>query len=335
MLKRYPKLFGFLTALVGVVFYVFWSGFDVPLPDTSSLDIKVESIGDSDIDSVGNLNVLAFAPALTSQDYASLGHLSARLRPYFEAAKNAGVIGANTIVLLPAHTLTPLLFTGYGSRVYNARSLGAASMPIIAQNLIEFTKNYFIFDAERPMASAFVRTQTKTTADAIQTVFGGLAKEYGVYIVPGSGLLMTPGVHPNALSYGHGPIFHTSFMFDPDGKAKVDAVRKIMPTAMLDTLVKPSLPEFLPVFEIAGAKIMVVIEGDIPTREQVDSTDLILATHYGRGRTAGNNTPIVAISSNASTWQHTRSNGEVTIIGKDDAANAMPADINTIYNITF
>ena len=337
MIQKYPKLFGGITAFVGLVFYVSWSGFDVPLPDMSSLRIEIESLNESNNESIdltaNGLTIVAFAPAFQPSDYASPMHLKAKLTPYFDAAQAAGLFDGPTVVLLPAHTMTPLLFTGYGSRVYNAGSLGLAAMPIIAQNAIEFGKNYFIFESDRPMAAAFIRTQSKVAAAAIRTVFGGLAKKYGVHIAPGSGVLMTPGVYPDALTYGHGPIFHTSFMFGPDGKAMEDAVRQVTPTAPLRGIIKQSLAEFLPIFEVAGKRLMIAIDGDMSPPELNQSIDFLLSSHFGDVRTMGSGLPAMAISSNARGWGLSEDAAKISLIDSRDTQQIQSAAPGTIYTI--
>lgn len=321
MMQKYPKIFVSITALVGLVFYVSWSGFNVPLPDTSKLDIQVESLDESNFDSNGplssGLTVVAFAPDLRPTDYASPVHLVAKLTPYFDAAKTAGLFDGPAVVLLPAHTMTPLLAIGYGSRVYNASSFEMAAMPIIAQNLLEFGKNYFIFESEQPIAAAFIRTQSKIAATAIQTVFGGLAEKYGVYIVPGSGLLMTPGVYPDALAYGHGPIFHTSFVFGPNGKAMEDAIRQVAVHIGLNGLAKTSLPELLPTFSVEGFSIAVAIGSDVTDPavaahlKDVYDLDLILSPALKR-MAPTHETPVMSIGSNLHGWGYNGSDANVT-----------------------
>lgn len=239
--------------------YLFWPGLSVKPPEEPQNTITFENYGDPQN---AKLNVVSIAPVMTPHDYASALHFKAKMNAYFDEAKEKGWLNENTIVLLPAHIATPLLMVGHKSRVYNADSFKAALTPIISRNFADFTKNYYIFDAKKPIFAAAIRAQTEIAASTYQIIFSSIAQNYGVTIVAGSLILMTPGLYPEGITYGHGPLFHSSFVFGPDGKVQQDAVRQVEPNLIEQDYVKTSLAEFLPIFEVNTVKYGVAVGAD-------------------------------------------------------------------------
>jgi hypothetical protein len=282
MLGKHRKKIIALVTLLGVTIYIFWSGFSVPLPVDPNYDTIEESRGDK----IGaTANIVSMAPVMRPTDYASAAHFKKRLVHYFEFANDNGWFTENTIVLLPAHIGTPLLMTGQKSRVYSAPNIGKILPMLMIEHPFEFAKNYFVFDAEKPWLAATARTRSKRAAEIYRLVFSSLAQNYKVTIVAGSIVLMTPGISPDGLTYGHGPLFHTSFVFGPDGTAQLDAVRQVSPSPLEASIVKASLPEFLPIFNQGNFQFAVAI-GDDETNPAVlehfqqAGVDLVLSPSF-------------------------------------------------------
>lgn len=271
--------------------YFFWPGFSVAKPMPKYADILVEQFGD---ESTATLNVIGVEAHLETTDFASVAHLEIKLSSYLEAAREHDLLHPDTLVLFPAHIGTGLLATDQKRRTYSAGSISAALTPIISYNLAQFFKNYYIFDAPNNRAAAAVRARSQAAATALNIVFSALAKKYKVTIVAGSGLLMTPGIYPEGLSYGHGPIFHTSFVFTPDGKPSVDAVRQVESSAVELEVAEPSLAEFLPVFTSGSTNYGVAIGADARREDVInhfkaEKVELLLSPQfYQRGDLAEN-----------------------------------------------
>lgn len=282
MLKQHPKKSIALAIILIAAFYFFWPGFSVEKPTPKFTNILVEEFGEK---STATLNVIGVEAHLETTDFASTTHLQVKLSSYLEAAREKGLLRPNTLVLFPGHIGTGLIAAGQKSRTYGAGSLSAALTPMISYNLVPFAKNYAIFDAPNNRAAALVRTRSQSAADTINTVFSALARKYKVTIVAGSGFLMTPGIYPEGLSYGHGPIFHTSFVFAPDGKPLVDAVRQIEPNKHETEITEPSLAEFLPVFTSGPINYGVAIGADAKRDDvadwmQTEKVDLLLSPQF-------------------------------------------------------
>jgi len=267
LLKKHPKKILALAAISVAALYLFWPGSTIKSPFPRYTDVLVESFGTEE---TAELNVIGIEAHLETEDFASAVHLEIKLSSYLEVAREQDLLRANTLVLFPGHIGSGLLAVNQKSRVYNAGSIGSALTPIVSHDIFAVAKNYFIFEAPDKILASTVRAKSKAAADTLFAVFSALAKKYKVTIVSGSGLLMTPGIYPDGLTYGHGPIFHTSFVFSPDGKPLVDAVRQVEPTPMELTVTEPSLAEFLPVFTSGETNYSVLIGADASRSDAAD-----------------------------------------------------------------
>jgi len=259
MFKKHPKKLIALAALLGAAFYLFWPGMAPNLSAPPQLLLQHTASYGTDS---ANGNVVGIEPYMVPLDYATPARFQEKLSGYFDAAQKNGWFKENTIVLLPEHLGTWLLAANQKSRVYNANTTTEAMLPIITGNLPEFLKNYLIFDDADMSSASIMRTQTRQTADAVLTVYNALAKKYAITLVAGSQALMTPGIYPDSLSYGHGPIFNSSFVFSPDGSPQIDAIRKVHPIPSEAGFTQASDAEFLPVFNVGDRKLGVLICAD-------------------------------------------------------------------------
>lgn len=259
MLKRHPKKLIALVALLGATFYLFWPGLS---PDLSeSIDSRI-GISDSFGVDTGAGNVVGIEPYMVPLDYASKERFQAKLDAYLAAADREGWLKQDTVVLLPEHIGTWLMAVDQGSRVYNAADTTGAMLPLVMHNLGEFLKNLYIFDDPDNVSAALFRTRTKASAEAQFEVYGALARKYSITLVAGSSALMTPGVYPDGLSYGHGPVFNAGFVFGPDGSPINDAVRKVHPIPSETGFTTASRPEYLPTFKVGNRTMGMLICAD-------------------------------------------------------------------------
>ncbi|WP_286831313.1 MULTISPECIES: nitrilase-related carbon-nitrogen hydrolase [Kordiimonas] len=259
MLKRHKKKIIALAVLAVAGVYLFWPGFKPDLSSPPTLHLTVTASYGTDS---GHSNVLGIEPYMEPLDYASADRFQAKIDGYLSAAEAKGWLHPGTIVLLPEHIGTWLLATDQGSHVYEASSSTDAMLTIITHNLPQFLKNLFIFDDPDSTSAALIRARTRASADAQLKVYSALASKYGITLVAGSSALMTPGVYPDSLSYGHGPIFNAGFVFGPDGKPQEDAIRKVHPIPSEVGFTKASKAVFLPTFQSAARRFGVLICAD-------------------------------------------------------------------------
>ncbi|TNE66939.1 MAG: hypothetical protein EP335_02705 [Alphaproteobacteria bacterium] len=256
---RHKKKLITLAVAVAAAFYLFWPGFSPDLSTPRSLHLKnIESFGANR----GAGNVVGIEPFMEPADYATADRFRAKLAGYFEAARDKGWFGDNTVVLLPEHLGTWLLAAGSKSRVLDAGDMEGAMLPLVIRRPITFLKNYFIFDDKDIVSASLLRSYADQISAVQQSVYGDLAKEYGVTIVAGSSALMTAGIYDDGLSYGHGPIFNASFVFRPDGQPENDAVRKEHPIPSEAGFTTPWRAGGQPTFALGSHRFGVLICAD-------------------------------------------------------------------------
>ncbi len=263
---RFKKTLITVAVLAGAALYAWWPGFEPNLSVPVNLHLKSTPSFGAD---AGQGNIVGIEPVMEPLDYAAPDRFRSKLAGYFSAAKNKGWLGPQTIVLLPEHIGTGLLFVGAKSRSFSSQSATDAALPLITANLFGFFKNMAIFDEQNAAAAAFIRMRNRAASDAQFAACSALSRDFGVTIVAGSSVIMTPGAFPDSLSYGHGPIFNAAFVFGPDGKPIVDATRKLTLRPQETGTLTAGKARFLFPYEVAGRKIGVLIGGDAHSEEAI------------------------------------------------------------------
>jgi len=240
--------------------YVVWSRLGRGLPEerTAPEAYPLQSIG---IDG-GKGNLLGIQPRLEPADYASVDRLLNRLEGYFAAARGAGVLNEKTVAILPEHLGTWLAAAGEKAGVYQARTLRAAVGLMIASNLPSFLR--WLPEArvgEWPMATA-VRMKAAATAAGYHRIMSELARRYGVFLVAGSLMLPEPYVRDGVLRAGHGPIYNTTVLYDPEGRIREPLVRKVYPTEEERPVLAAGRCGDLPVFTTPAGRLGILICAD-------------------------------------------------------------------------
>lgn len=169
--------------------------------------------------SVRHGNLLTIRPQLFPFDYQSPTHLRLVLAAALDAARNAGLLNAQTLVVLPDHIGTWLLATGEKPEFYRARDrLEVRNWLLLGNPLLAMNVLLRNLDANR-LDEALLRMKAEQMAADYQSLFGGLAKEYGVTLQAGSILLPEPRIDDDGqLHSGSGPLWNLSLVFGPDGR---------------------------------------------------------------------------------------------------------------------
>ncbi|MDM8350139.1 hydrolase [Pseudomonas sp. sp1636] len=163
-------------------------------------------------------NLLLIRPQLYPMDYQSPAHLRLKLAAALDNARNAGLLGPNTLVALPEHIGTWLLARGEKVEFYQARSRREVRDWLLLGNpLLAIEALLLNLDAER-LDEALLRMKAGQMAEDYQQLFAGLAREYRVTLLAGSILLPEPRVEDGRLHSGAGPLRNLSLVFSPQGK---------------------------------------------------------------------------------------------------------------------
>ena len=102
-------------------------------------DLRVELAINDGVDS-GRGNLLGIEAQLSPRDYQSLALLHLKLAAYMSKARDAGLLNDKTIVVLPEHIGTWLMFRGEKNELYQARDLSEAMHWLAISNPLTFTR---------------------------------------------------------------------------------------------------------------------------------------------------------------------------------------------------
>ncbi|MGE8496034.1 MAG: hydrolase [Pseudomonas sp.] len=168
-------------------------------------------------------NLLLIRPQLAPADYQSPHHLQLKIASALDNARQAGLLGPQTLVVLPEHIGTWLLARDQKPELYQTRSRQEARDWLLLGNPLLAVKALLVnLDADR-LDEALLRMKAEQMARDYQQVFSALAKEYQVTLLAGSILLPEPLLKDGQLSSGDGPLRNLSLVFAPDGSIQGEA----------------------------------------------------------------------------------------------------------------
>jgi len=162
-------------------------------------------------------NLLVVRPQLYPLDYQSPAHLRLKLAAALDHARNDGLLGPRTLVVLPDHIGTWLLAHEEKVEFYQARSRKEVRNWLLLGNpLLAVRALLQNLDADR-LDQALLRMKAEQMAEDYQKLFAGLAHEYHITLLAGSILLPEPRVENGQLRSGTGPLRNLSLAFSPTG----------------------------------------------------------------------------------------------------------------------
>lgn len=229
----------------------------------------------------GGANLVSIQPYLTAPDYADAERLHEKLRHYLLAAKQAGWLSPESLVVFPEHIGTWLVAEGESFLVYDAERAQTALLWSALGNLPDFVSHLWRETAGDPYAAALFKSKSITMAAHYQGIFSGLAKEFGVTLVAGSIVLPDPTVEQNQISVGMGALYNSSFLFYADGTF-AGPVRKVYPIGSELPFVEPSR-DALPVFDTPLGRLAILICADSwypDTWRQVADAELVAVPSF-------------------------------------------------------
>lgn len=166
-------------------------------------------------------SLLIIDPFLVSKSYGSEEILYQTLKLYFDFAKEKGKISVDrTLVRLPVHIGTWLLFSGEDRSLFLAETLGGFYKKISEENFASFLWVYLYNKsyAKNEFVETVYQMKAWQMAYKYQSIFSRLAKEYRVSIVAGSIVLPNPKVIEGNITPTDGPLRNVSFYFHSDGR---------------------------------------------------------------------------------------------------------------------
>ena len=207
-------------------------------------------------------NLVAVQPWLEQGHYQSAAHLRERLAAYLDAARDGGALTEGSIVVFPEHAGTWLVASGAPAASFGAGTTAGAMAPLLIASPLPFLGALINSDETDRVEAAIFRMRAPRMARDYQTVFGGLAEEYGVTVVAGSIVLPDPAIENGALRLRQGPLYNTTAVFNPDGTIAPALVRKTNPIPSEAGFTASWPAENLPVFETPAGRLGVLICAD-------------------------------------------------------------------------
>lgn len=207
-------------------------------------------------------NLLGVEPELSPRDYQSLDLVHLKLAAYLNSAREAGLLSDKTIVVLPEHIGTWLVFRGEKNELYQAASLNDAMRWLALSNPLDFANAWLRADGESRANDAHLRMKADSMARDYQALFGGLAKEFGVTLVAGSIALPEPRVENGALLPGKGPLYNISVVFSRDGTLMGTPQPQLLPTYEEQSYIQPSPDHELNVINTPAGRLGILLGSD-------------------------------------------------------------------------
>jgi predicted amidohydrolase len=256
------KLLGSLTAIVLVILltsYGLWTSKRHVGHYLTDLRIQLV-INDGEPGERGNL--LGIQPELFPSDYSSVNRLHRKLAAYLEQARERGLINDKTVVVLPEHIGTWLFAVNEKSQFYQATTIDEAMNWLSFSNPLLFLDAMLHARGESWLDDAHLRMKARSMAQDYQSVFGGLAKEFGVTLVAGSIVLPNPQVHDEQLQVGTGALYNSSLVFGRDGLPMGQPQRQLFPSWYQRGYIRNAKDAPLNVIETPAGRLATLIGSD-------------------------------------------------------------------------
>ena len=261
-----------LLGLVALVVYLNWTTDRRSGPLLSDLrTLPIESQGQPS--TAGNL--LGIEVYLQPADYQSRDRLRLKFATYLDQARDAGMIGPRTIVVLPEHVGTGLFALGEKPEVQQARTLRDAMQWMALSNPWDYLRAQFDNTGEDRRTDAVLRIKAAQMADDYQNIFADLARTYGVTLVAGSIVLPEPRLQADRLKTDTGPLRQVSLVFSPQGEAMSPLHHKTSLSRYERRYSEAPVSEQSAVLDTPAGRLTVLLGCDAHTRGMPPQTELL------------------------------------------------------------
>ncbi|MCF8983595.1 carbon-nitrogen hydrolase family protein [Pseudomonas syringae] len=248
-----------LLSVASLVSYAIWTDQRPAGHYLSDLRIRL-AINEGQPGERGNL--LGIEPELFPTDYQNTERLHRKLAAYLQQARDKGLINPRTVVVLPEHIGTWLFACGEKDQLYQAATLDEAMEWLSWSNPLQFIKAVLGAEGRDRLDDAHLRIKARSMARDYQTLFGGLAREFGVTLVAGSIVLPDPSVEGGQLKVGSGALYNSSLTFGSDGLPLGQPQRQLYPERYQKRYVRTASDAPLNVIDTPAGRLGVLIGSD-------------------------------------------------------------------------
>ncbi|AKF45150.1 carbon-nitrogen hydrolase family protein [Pseudomonas syringae] len=248
-----------LLSVASLVSYAIWTDQRPAGHYLSDLRIRL-AINEGQPGERGNL--LGIEPELFPTDYQNTERLHRKLAAYLQQARDKGLINSRTVVVLPEHIGTWLFASGEKDQLYQAATLDDAMEWLSWSNPLQFITAILGAEGRDRLDDAHLRIKARSMARDYQTLFGGLAREFGVTLVAGSIVLPDPSVEDGQLKVGSGALYNSSLTFGSDGLPLGQPQRQLYPERYQKRYVRTASDAPLNVIDTPAGRLGVLIGSD-------------------------------------------------------------------------
>ena len=255
------RILQFIAALfIVAMLYSMWAytGRQYTADKTYKGKIEMQEFGTDS----GRGNIVSIQPFMYPDDYASEKTFHDALEMYVHRAALNGWLHKNTVVSFPEYLGTWLVVAGEKKSVFTAKTVHQAMNNMVLSNPFRFITKYYMGRAGDKAAEALFRMKAGEMAHIYNNVFSALAKQYGVTIVAGSIVLPDPAIKDGALTVCDGKLYNITVVYQPDGRADTNIVKKAFPIADELPFTCSANSANIPVFNTPAGKMAVLICAD-------------------------------------------------------------------------
>jgi hypothetical protein len=214
MMRLMKYLLLIIVSVVSIVAFLRWSE---RRPDAHYLSDLRTYVAPPYRNTEAPAELLLVQAQLSPVDYQSVEHLRLKLDTLLRNARDAGLMDAHTLVVLPDHVGTWLLATGEKVEFYQSKDrYEVRDWLLLGNPLLAIRALLSNLDAHR-LDEALLRMKAEEMARAYQGLFADLAKRYGVTLVAGSILLPSPVLEDGELHAQAGPLRNATLVFSASG----------------------------------------------------------------------------------------------------------------------
>lgn len=249
-----------LAIISTVVAWGFWGRVGNAVLPT---DIAVQAFENYGADAARG-NLLGIQPWMVPADYANAATLEAKLSGYLQAAKDKAWLSAKTVAIFPEYIGTWLIAAGEKQSIYTAHESLTAMTTLALSHITSFGYRLLTAPNVGDKAKwALFTVKAERAAEDYQTVFGALAKRFGIHLVAGSIVLPEPElIDGRLIVHPGGRLYNVSAVFNGQGEIVPPLVIKVFPIDAERQFIASGNADQLPTFVTPAGRLGVLICAD-------------------------------------------------------------------------
>jgi len=209
-------------------------------------------------------NLVGMQTYMHLTDFARMEVYEKRIRELLQKGKSSNIFDRKTIVIFPEHIGTGLFLLEEKAPAFETNSLEDLASYLqkkYSEELPQFPPHP---QAKKPIWDSLLRRKSAKMAEAYQSVFSKLAKEFNVPIFAGSILLPGPKLVRGSLQVDtKAPLYNVAVVFGTDGRPMEPLVKKTVLSTWEESLAEPGDPNQNRVRVVPGWKVGIFVGEEV------------------------------------------------------------------------